>query len=180
VIVLAYLVCGLLALIAVAAMRADSVESRTHRLNMIALVQGLGYLGTTVFALLRADLPVYYLSSRYLFIDALGIYETLITSVVFLLAAIYARGYVAGLLRTGEIDPAILKLFYGAMSALQAVITLSFFANNLALFWILLELTTVFSAVLIVTLNAKENIVAALKYLFVASSEPVAQTPSRS
>jgi hydrogenase-4 component F len=40
----------------------------------------------------------------------------------------------------------------------------------MALFWILLELTTILSAVLIVTLNAKENIVAALKYVFTAST----------
>jgi hydrogenase-4 component F len=46
----------------------------------------------------------------------------------------------------------------------------AFYCNNLALFWILLELTTILSAVLIVTLNAKENIVAALKYVFTAST----------
>ena len=50
------------------------------------------------------------------------------------------------------------------------IVFLAFFANNLALFWILMELTTILSAILIVTLNARENITAALKYVFIASS----------
>ncbi|MEK7281614.1 MAG: proton-conducting transporter membrane subunit, partial [Chloroflexota bacterium] len=51
-----------------------------------------------------------------------------------------------------------------------AVTFFAFFSNNLALFWILVELTTILSAILIVILNARENILAALKYVFIASS----------
>jgi len=40
----------------------------------------------------------------------------------------------------------------------------------MALFWNTLELTTILPAMLIVTLNAKENIIAALKYVFTAST----------
>jgi hydrogenase-4 component F len=63
-----------------------------------------------------------------------------------------------------------LRLFYAAYNLLLIVVVFAFFCNSLALFWILLELTTILSAVLIVTLNAKENIVAALKYVFTAST----------
>jgi len=86
------------------------------------------------------------------------------------LSAVYARGYIHSLLRTGELSTEQLKLFYISFSLLMMVVIFGFMSNNLALFWILLELTTVLSAVLIVTLNAKENIVAALKYVFTAST----------
>ena len=107
---------------------------------------------------------------RYLLVDSFAIYEALITAVIFLLASFYSRGYVRSLLEEGEIKGRELRLFYIAFNLLLAVVTFAFYSNNLALFWILLELTTVISAVLIVTLNAKENILAALKYIFTAST----------
>jgi hydrogenase-4 component F len=50
------------------------------------------------------------------------------------------------------------------------VIIFAFLADNLALFWILAELTTALSAVLVVMLNAPKNIGAALKYIFITST----------
>jgi hydrogenase-4 component F len=47
---------------------------------------------------------------------------------------------------------------------------LAFLSNNIALFWIFLELTTFFSAVLIAIPNARENIIAALNYILIAST----------
>src|SRR5665811_573611 len=67
-------------------------------------------------------------------------------------------------------DRSSLKLFYVAFNLLLMAITYSFLADNLALFWILAELTTAFSAVLIVILNAPKNIGAALKYVFITST----------
>jgi hydrogenase-4 component F len=90
-----------------------------------------------------------------------------------LLASFYARGYVRSLVQTGEIEVRELRLFYAAYNLLLIMVVFGFYCNNLALFWILLELTTVLSAILIVTLNAKENIVAALKYVFTASTAMV-------
>jgi len=139
-------------------------------LNILTLIHALICITLTVFVMSSLSLPQYYLSSRYLFIDSLSIYEVLIASFVFLLAALYAQGYVRNLLRAGEINRENLKLFYGAFNLLLLVVVFAFFANNLALFWILVELTTIISAILIVTLNAKENILAALKYVFTASS----------
>ena len=54
-------------------------------------------------------------------------------------------------------DRSSLKLFYVAFNLLLIAITYAFFADNLALFWILAELTTAFSAVLIVIMNAPKN-----------------------
>ena len=74
------------------------------------------------------------------------------------------------MVQSGEIEVRQLRLFYAAYNLLLVVVVFAFYCNNMALFWILLELTTILSAVLIVTLNAKENIVAALKYVFTAST----------
>jgi len=68
----------------------------------------------------------------------------LFTSAVFLLAAVYARGYVSGLLANGELDATLLRLFYGTFGLLEMVIVLAFCSNNLALLWIFAELSTLF------------------------------------
>jgi hydrogenase-4 component F len=73
-------------------------------------------------------------------------------------------------LKAGELDGSILRLFYGAFCLLEMVVVLAFASNNLALLWIFAELSTLFSSALIVTLKARENIIAALKYVFVAST----------
>jgi hydrogenase-4 component F len=139
-------------------------------LNWLSFTQAFIYLALSLWVMLSQQLPVYYLSNQYFVIDSLAIYEVFITSLVFLLAAIYARGYVAGLLVSGELDASLLRLFYGTLGMLELIIILAFFSNNLALLWIFVELSTLFSAVLIVTLKARENIIAALKYVFVAST----------
>ncbi|MDO8637372.1 MAG: proton-conducting transporter membrane subunit [Dehalococcoidia bacterium] len=139
-------------------------------LNIATVVNASIYLASTIFILAWVQLPVSFFSGNYLYIDMFGLYEVLIASIVFLLAALYARGYIRGLLKKKEIDRENLKLFYGAFNLLLIVIVFAFISNNLALFWILLELTTILSAILIVTLNARENVLAALKYVFTAST----------
>ncbi len=167
-ILLAYFVPGFIVLL-VAAFRSRLTRSG-RILNTASVLHAAILLALTMALLVKAPLPLYFFGARYMFIDLLGLYEALIACAVFLLAALYARGYIRGLLKTREIDRNNLKLFYGAFNLLLMVIVFAFFANNLALFWLLLELTTILSAVLIVTLNARENILAALKYVFIAST----------
>ena len=139
-------------------------------LNLFVILQTALYVAATIWAYAALKLPLSYLHGEYFYIDSLALYEILITSIVFLLAAVYARGYVASLVKTGEIDISILRLFYGSFCLLELVMVLAFASNNLALLWIFAELSTLFSAALIVTLKARENIIAALKYVFVAST----------
>jgi hydrogenase-4 component F len=138
-------------------------------LNSFTLIHIGIYLILTLYVIFRVQLPIYAFN-QYLGMDPLSIYEVLISTVVFLLAAIYGRGYIKSLITRREVSPESLGLYYGAFNLLLASITFSFFSNNLALFWIFLELTTILSAVLIVMLSAKENITAALKYVFIAST----------
>ncbi len=138
-------------------------------LNTMLIIEAVMYLGLSI-RLDAASLPRFLLNNHYLFVDSLGAYETVITSVLFLLAAVYSRGYLASLLERGEIERSLLGLFYGAFALLPLVIVLGFLSNNLALLWIFTELSTLLSVVLLVTLKARENITAALKYVFVTST----------
>jgi hydrogenase-4 component F len=172
---LIYIICGILLLgITFAAMprrakNSDSALAKADVLNTITLLHVAAYALITVFVIIRVPLPLFALN-QYLFIDPLAIFEVLISVIVFLLAAIFGRGYIKSLLIKGEVKPESLELFYGSFNLLLIVIVFSFFSNNLALFWILLELTTILSAILIVMLSARDNIIAALKYVFIAST----------
>ncbi|WP_421908557.1 proton-conducting transporter membrane subunit [Methanolacinia petrolearia] len=109
-------------------------------------------------------------TSGFFRVDHLSAFEAGLSSVVFFAASLYAGGYVTRLIETGELNPKSLRLFYGGFSILMTVTPLVFLSDNLALFWILAEITTVVSAMLVASLAAKENIDAALKYIFIAST----------
>ncbi len=154
-----------------AAVLALVLLSRSHRvMNVLSLAHATAYVGIVAYALARLPLPLHADGSDYLFLDHLGAYEILVASVVFFLAALYLEGYIESLIRAEELPKRNLRLFYVAMNLLLIATAFSFASDNLAVFWIFLELTTLFSAVLVVTLNAKENIDVALKYIFIAST----------
>ena len=140
------------------------------KMNALSLILPASFLGLTLYTLVYGALPAYSLGGSYFLIDHLSLYEILISSVLFLLAALYSRGYMEGSIEIHEMDRGNLKLFYIAFNLLLVTITYAFFADNLALFWILAELTTAFSAILIVMLNAPKNIGATLKYVFITST----------
>jgi hydrogenase-4 component F len=147
------------------------VLSKSHRTMIIlSLVLPATYVVLTLLLLIYATIPAYSLGGNYFLIDHLSLYEILISAVLFLLAGLYSRGYIEGSIEIHEMDRSSLKLFYVAFNLLLIAITYAFFADNLALFWILAELTTAFSAVLIVILNAPKNIGATLKYVFITST----------
>ncbi len=146
--------------------------TRNHRhMNTVCIMQALIFAALAVYLALTQHVPVFsfLVGSQYFFIDHFGLFEVLIATVIFTCAATYARGYVEGLLESGELEKGSLKLFYAAWTLLLLLIVFAFFSDNFALFWIFAELTTVISAMLIAILAARENIDAAFKYIFIAS-----------
>ncbi|WP_440956901.1 proton-conducting transporter transmembrane domain-containing protein [Methanosarcina sp. Mfa9] len=155
-------------LLAMGAFLALGLLPKSHRLmNALASGNALLHLALTCTALLTLDLPVRYGPSLYL--DHLNLYVELITVLGFCAAAPYAKGYTESLMEAGELDPKNLKLFYLAFNLLLVTATAALFSDNLALFWIFAELTTVCAAVLVAILSARENIDAGLKYVFIVS-----------
>lgn len=141
---------------------------KSHRLmNSLAAGNALLHLFLTIAALIILDLPTRY--GEYLYLDHLNLYVELITTLGFSAAAFYAKGYTDSLMEEGDLDPKNLKTFYLAFNLLLVTATVALFSDNLALFWIFVELTTVCAAVLVAILSARENIDAALKYVFIVS-----------
>jgi hydrogenase-4 component F len=159
-------------LVALATLAFIAVSTRHRQMNSACIVHAFLYTALTVYTLLFQQVPVasFLIGSQYFFMDYFGLYEVLIASVVFTCAAIYAGGYVGSLLKSGELEQGSLKLFYASWTMLLLVLVLAFFCDNLALFWICAELTTVLSAMLVAILAARENIDAAIKYIFIASA----------
>lgn len=159
-------------LTALAALATIALASTHRQMNAACIVVSALYTVLTVFILTCCPVPVtsFIIGSQYFFMDCLGLYEVLIASVIFTCAAVYAGGYVGSLLGSGELGQGSLKLFYASWTMLLLVLVLAFFCDNLALFWICAELTTILSAMLVAILSARENIDAAIKYIFIASA----------
>ena len=159
-------------LVALAALAVIGLTTTHRRMNGACIVHALLYTILTVYVLLSRPVPgaSFLTGSQYFFMDNLGLFEVLIASVIFTCAAVYAGGYVESLLASGELEKGSLKLFYASWAMLLLVLVLAFFSDNLALFWICAELTTILSAMLVAILSARENIDAAIKYIFIASA----------
>jgi hydrogenase-4 component F len=162
-IVLSYLAVGAIALALI-------TLSKSHRaMNAFFILHTVASLTIGVYVLLTTTVPIFETGSEYFYVDHLSLYEVLIAALLFFLASVYANGYVESLMQAQELHRNNLKIFYMVFSLLLTTVTLAFFSDNLALFWIFAELTTVFSAALVAILSAKENIDAAIKYIFIAS-----------
>jgi hydrogenase-4 component F len=159
-------------LVALSALALIGLSTSHRQMNGACITHALLYTVLTVYILLFQQVPVasFLIGSQYFFMDRFGLYEVLIASVIFTCASVYAGGYVESLLGSGELEQGSLKLFYASWTMLLLVLVLAFFCDNLALFWICAELTTILSAMLVAILAARENIDAAIKYIFIASA----------
>lgn len=103
--------------------------------------------------------------SGYVIIDRAAAWVTLCSAVVYLLASIYAVGYMRLL---GEDDR--LFRFYALFAGFGFTILVAPLMNNIALYWIAIELTTLVSTFLVAFERAAESIEAAWKYIIVVSA----------
>jgi hydrogenase-4 component F len=163
-IIIAYLVVSIIVLLLIGLAQSQKI------MNWLSVIHSLSFIIITGYIFYSVVLPQYYFDNNYFFLDHLGVFEILLSAVIFFFACIYAGGYVQNMVQSGELQKKNLKLFYVSLNSLLLIITCSFLSNNLALFWIFAELTTIFSALLIAILYAWDNIDAALKYIFIASA----------
>lgn len=102
----------------------------------------------------------------YVLFDALGAWTLVCTCVVYCLASIYAVGYMR-LLREEE---ARLPGFYALFSLFAATMICGPLMNNIGVYWIAIELTTLVSTFLVGFERGQEAIEAAWKYIIVVSA----------
>lgn len=152
--VLAPAIAAVIAL-AVAQPRLVEMLNLLAALVSFACVLSLPFIihGTTVF--------VY----GYIAIEPLSAWVLLCTGIVYLLASIYAIGYMRML-----DEPERLPLFYTLFATFALTMLLAPLMNNIGLYWIAIELTTLVSTFLIGFEHAAEAIEAAWKYIMIVSA----------
>jgi hydrogenase-4 component F len=101
----------------------------------------------------------------YVVIDALGAWVVLCAAIVYLLASIYAVGY----MRLLEEEEGRLPVFYALFAGFALTTLVGPMMNNAGLYWIVIELTTLVSTFLVAFERAAESIEAAWKYIIVVS-----------
>lgn len=155
-------------LISIAAILLVSLPKPNLIMNIITQLHTLLIVILAGYMLYSQSATVYLWDSN-LFVDTLSAYMIFITGIIFWLATLFAKGYNESLINMGELNPKNVRFFYVTFNGLLLALILAFSSNNLALLWIFAELTTILSALLIVLLDAKENIIAAMKYIFITS-----------
>ena len=131
-------------------------------LNLAASV--IVFLATLPLPVLTHNTPQVYWRS-YVIVDALGAWVILCAAIVYLLASIYAVGYMPLL---GERER--LPRFYALFSGFALTTLIGPMMNNAGLYWIAIELTTLVSTFLVAHEQAAESIEAAWKYIIVVSA----------
>jgi hydrogenase-4 component F len=101
----------------------------------------------------------------YIGIEPLSAWVLLCTGIVYLLASIYAVGYMRML-----DEPDRLPRFYTLFAIFALTMLLAPLMNNIGLYWIAIELTTLVSTFLIGFEHAAEAIEAAWKYIMIVSA----------
>jgi hydrogenase-4 component F len=102
----------------------------------------------------------------YLFLDAFGAWVLLCTAVVYLLASLYAHGY----MRQQKDEEPRLPEFYALFAGFALTMLFSAMVNSLGVYWIAIELTTLVSTFLVGFEHRAESMEAAWKYIIIVSA----------
>jgi hydrogenase-4 component F len=149
---------------AVAALACLVIRERSvvEKVNLAASI--VVFVTAVPLTILSADGPYRYWSD-YIVVDMPGVWVALCTSIVYLLASIYAVGYMR-LLQEDE----KLWSFYALFSGFAFTVLASTVMNNAGLYWIAIELTTLVSTFLVGFERAPESVEAAWKYIVIVSA----------
>ncbi|CAN7702719.1 hydrogenase 4 subunit F [Caballeronia sp. LjRoot34] len=102
----------------------------------------------------------------YVVVDALAVWTLVCTALVYCLASIYAVGYMRLLAEERERLPN----FYALFALFAATMICGPIMNNIGVYWIAIELTTLVSTFLVGFERGREAIEAAWKYIIVVSA----------
>jgi hydrogenase-4 component F len=134
-----------------------------ERLNLASSI--IVFVAAVPLTVLSADGP-YRFWGDYVVVDMPGAWVTLCTAIVYLLASIYAVGY----MRLLEGEEGKLWSFYALFSGFALTVLVSTVMNNAGLYWIAIELTTLVSTFLVGFERAAESVEAAWKYIIIVSA----------
>lgn len=139
------------------------IPGKPEKINLVASV--VVFASAISLAILSGSGPHRYWDN-YLVVDMPGAWVALCAAIVYLLASIYAVGY----MRLLAAEAGKLWIFYALFSGFALTILLSTVMNNAGLFWIAIELTTLVSTFLVGFERAPESMEAAWKYIVIVSA----------
>ena len=156
------LIVGIPPLVAVAGALLSGSDRFAERLNLLASIVSFG-----AAVLLPADTmgATHILWQHYFVLDPLAAWVVLCVAAVYLLASIYAVGY----MRAGEHE-GTLAHFYALFAAFAFTMFVAPVMNSPGLYWIAIELTTLVSTFLVGFERSAEAMEAAWKYIIVVSA----------
>jgi len=131
-------------------------------LNLLASVLALACALPLPF--LSAGGPYYFLKS-YILLDGLGAWVVLCTALVYFLSSLFAVGYMRTL---GEDEK--LPGFYALFAGFALTTLIAPLMNNIGVYWIAIELTTLVSTFLVGFERTAECMEAAWKYIMIVSA----------
>src|SRR6202167_768421 len=142
-----------------------SFAIRSSRLSEYAtVIAAVIDLAVSIPILLRVLNGPILLAHSYVQVDLLGAWVILCISIVYTLSSIYAVGYMRLLDEESR-----LPLFYGLFSGFAFTMLAACVVNNVGVFWIAIELTTLISTFLVGFEREAESTEAAWKYIVVVS-----------
>jgi len=102
-------------------------------------------------------------------LDALSVYMMLIVTGSSCVVALYSIGYFRSLVRRGNVDNKMLRLYYTLLNTFLFTMMLVLVSNNLGFLWIGTEATTLATAFLVAFYERESSIEAAWKYVIICS-----------
>jgi hydrogenase-4 component F len=143
-----------------------SVAFRSARVaEYVNLAASLVCLGCAIGITVDIKAPAEFLRG-YVLIDTLGAWTLFCTAIVYCLASFYAIGY----MRLLEEERERLPHFYALFAGFAATMVCGPLMNNIGVYWIAIELTTLVSTFLVGFERGPEAIEAAWKYIIVVSA----------
>jgi hydrogenase-4 component F len=149
---------------------AAGLGAGARRAGPAAVAGGIGALGLAVTVLVKvvAGGPVRALAG-FVYVDTLGAFFAFTVALVVLLASLGSLSYIGAEERAGALSPFQVRLYFAAFGLFAALMLASLETGNLGLLFVLIEASTLASAVLVGLEGKASSLEAAWKYVIISS-----------
>ncbi|MGW5231409.1 proton-conducting transporter transmembrane domain-containing protein [Streptomyces nodosus] len=149
---------------------AGAAGAGARRAGLTAVAGGLGAVGISVFLLawIMGHGPVRGLSG-FVYLDALGAFFLFTVALVILLASLGSLSYIGAEERDEVLSRLQVRLYFAAFGLFAALMLASLETGNLGLLFVLVEASTLASAVLVGLEGGTRSLEAAWKYVIISS-----------
>jgi hydrogenase-4 component F len=163
------LVIGLVVLPLLGAV-AHLLGARTRAAGRLTAAGGAGAVGCAVaLAVLTTRNGAYQALGGFIYVDPLSAFFAITVAIVVTLAGLGSIGYLQTEQERGELSPVQVKLYVVFFAVFAALMLASLETGSLGLLWVLIEASTLASAVLVALEARSSSFEAAWKYIIISS-----------